>query len=104
MRRLVSRLSLVNHSDSESSHWCTHYSAEMDGCQREGCWEVVRYMVSPFDLSRTLMVGADLLVTYVLPGPPLLNNSCKWFLWSLARVERFSQCATPNTLARNSNP
>ena len=61
-------------------------------------------MGSPFDLSRTLVVGADLLVPCVLPGPPLLNNSCKWFLWSLARVERFSQCATPNTLARNLNP
>ena len=32
------------------------------GCQREGFWEVVRHVMSPFDLSRTLPVGGGLLV------------------------------------------
>ena len=43
MMGLVSGLSLANHSDSES------FSQE--GCQREGFWEVVGQVVSPFDLS-----------------------------------------------------
>ena len=67
---------------------------------REECWEVVRHMVSLF---WTLMVAAYSLVPYSLPGPSL-NNSCKWLLWCLARVDSFSQHATPNTLARNLNP
>ena len=101
--RLVSRLSLANYSDSRS-FLVVHALLSQDGGQREGCWEVVRHMVSPFDLSWTLIVGADSLVPYSLPGPASLNNSCKWLLWSLARVDSFGQCATPNTLARNLNP
>ena len=31
-------------------------------------------MVSPFDLSRTLSVGAGLLVLCSLPGPPVVNQ------------------------------
>ena len=48
--RLVSGLSLANHSDSES-FLVVHALFSQDGCQREGLWEVVRHMVSPFDLS-----------------------------------------------------
>ena len=48
--RLVSRLSLANHSDSES-FLVVHALFSQDGCQREGFWEVIRHMVSPFDLS-----------------------------------------------------
>ena len=45
------------------------------GCQREGFWEVlVRHVVSPFDLSRTLLVGGGLLVPCSLPGPPVLKQ------------------------------
>ena len=31
-----------------------------NGCQREGFWEVVGHMASPFDLSRTLPVEGGL--------------------------------------------
>ena len=72
---LVSGLSLANHSDSES-FLVVHALFSQDGCQTEGLWEVVRYAVSPFDLSRTFLVGGDLLVPCSLPGPPVLNNSC----------------------------
>ena len=47
---LVSGLSLANHSDSES-FLTVHALSSQDGCQREGFWEVVRHVVSPFDLS-----------------------------------------------------
>ena len=45
---LVSRLSLANHSESES-FLVVHALFSQDGCQREGFWEVVGH-VSPFDL------------------------------------------------------
>ena len=47
---LVSRLSLAYHSDSESS-LLVHALFSQDICQREGFWEVVGHVVSPFDLS-----------------------------------------------------
>ena len=47
---LVFRLSLANHSDSES-FLVVHALFSQDGCQREGFWEVVGHVVSPFDLS-----------------------------------------------------
>ena len=46
---LVSGLSLVNHSESES-FLVVHALFSQDGCQREGFWEVVGHMASPFDL------------------------------------------------------
>ena len=52
---LVSGLSLAYQSDSLSQ----------DGYWREGFWEVVGHVVSPFDLACTLPVGGGLLV----PGP-----------------------------------
>ena len=58
---LVSRLSLANHPDSES-FLVVHTLFSQDGCQREGFWEVVGHVVSPFDLSQTLPVGGSLLV------------------------------------------
>ena len=86
---LVSGLSLANHSDSES-FLVVHALFSQDGCQREGFWEVVGHVVSPFDLSQTLPVGGGLLVPCSLPGPPVVNSSCKWLLWGLARVGRFN--------------
>ena len=77
---LVSGLSLANHSDS-GSFLVAHASLSQDGCQWKGFWEVVGYMVSPFDL--TLPIGGDLLVSCSLLGPPGKNNSHKWFLWCL---------------------
>ena len=47
---LVSRLSVANHSDSES-FLVGHASLSQDGCQREGFWEVNGHVVSPFHLS-----------------------------------------------------
>ena len=47
---LVSGLSLADHSDSES-FLVVQALFSQDGCQGEGFWEVVGYVVSPFDLS-----------------------------------------------------
>ena len=47
---LVSRLSLSNQCDSES-FLVVQALCSQDRCQREGFWEVVGYVVSPFDLS-----------------------------------------------------
>ena len=69
---LVSGLSLANHSDSE--FFLVVYSLfSQDGCER-GFWEVVRHVVSPFDLSPTLAVGGGLLVLCSLAGPPVLKQ------------------------------
>ena len=73
MMGLVSRLSLVNHSDSES-FLVVHALFSQDGCQRGGFWDVVRHVLSPFDLSRTLPVGGGLLVLCFLPGPPVMKQ------------------------------
>ena len=70
---LVSGLSLVNHSDSES-FLVVHTLFSQDGCQREGFWEVVGHVVSPLNLSRALPVGGGLLVPCSLPGPPVLKQ------------------------------
>ena len=59
---LVSRLSLANHSDSES-FLVVRALLSQDGCQREGFWEVI--VASPFDLSRTFPVGGASLVSHV---------------------------------------
>ena len=73
VRGLVSRLSLANHSDSES-FLVVHALFSQDGCQREGFWEVVGQVVSPFDLSQTLLVDGGLLVPRSLPGPPVIKQ------------------------------
>ena len=84
---LVSGLSLANHSDSRVLPGAALFS--QDGCQREGFGEVVRHVVSPFDLSRTLPVGGGLLVPCSLPEPPVVKQlmqmvamvpgQCGWF-------------------------
>ena len=61
---LVSGLSLANHSDSESFLVFSH-----DGGHQGGFWEVLRHVVSPFDLPRTLPVYGGLLVPGFLLGP-----------------------------------
>ena len=70
---LFSGLSLANHFDSES-FLVVHALFGQDGCQREGFWEVVRHVVSPFDLSLTLLVGGGLLVLCSLAGPPVIKQ------------------------------
>ena len=69
---LVSGWSLANHSDSES-FLVVHTLFTQDGCRREGFWEVVGQVVSPFDLSQTLPVGGGSLVPCSLPGPPVVK-------------------------------
>ena len=73
---LVYQLSLASHSDSES-FLVVQALFSQDGCQREGFWEVVGQVVSPFDLSRTLLVGGGLLVPCSLPGPPVVKQLMK---------------------------
>ena len=68
---LVSGLSFGDPSDSES-FLVVQALFSQDGCQREGFWEVVRQVVSPFDLSLTLLVGGGLLGPCSLPGPPVV--------------------------------
>ena len=70
---LVSGLSLANRSDSESFLVVPALFSQ-DGLQREGFWKAVGHVVSPFDLSRTLLVGGGLLVPSSLPGPPVLKQ------------------------------
>ena len=67
---LVSRLSLANHSDSES-FLVVHAFFSQGGCQREGFWEVVRHAVSTFDLPRTRPAAGGLLAPCSFPGPPV---------------------------------
>ena len=70
---LVSGLSLADHSDSES-FVVVHPLFSQDGCQREGFWEVVGHVVSPFDLAQTLPVGGGLLVPCSLAGPSVVKQ------------------------------
>ena len=73
VKGLVSRLSLANHSDSESL-LAVHALFSQDGCKREGFWEAVGHVVSPLDLSLTLPVGGGLLVPCSLPGPSAVKH------------------------------
>ena len=70
---LVSTLSLDNHSDSES-FLVAHALFSQDGCQQGGYWDVLGHVVSPFDLSQTLLVGGGLLVPCSLAGPPVVKQ------------------------------
>ena len=73
---LVSGLSLVNHSDS-GSFLMVYMLHIQDGFQQGGFWEVGRHVVSPFDLSRILLVGGDLLIPCSLLGPPVIKQPMK---------------------------
>ena len=94
---LVSGLSLANHSDSES-FLVVHALFSQDGCQREGFWEVVGHVVSPFYLSWTLPVGGGLLVPCSLPGPPVLKQLMQMVTMVPDQVGGFSQGASPNKM------
>ena len=93
MLKLVSRLSLDNHSDSES-FLVVHTLFSQDGCER-GFWEVVRHMVSPFDLSPTLPVGGGLLVLCSLAGPPVVKHLMQMVTMVLGRGRRFQSVCFP---------
>ena len=95
------RVVLSQSSDSKS-FLVVHVLFSRDGCQREGFWEVVGQVVSPFDLSRTLLVGGGLLVPCSLPGPPVVKQLMQMVTvvtrpGSLARVGIFNRCASPNS-------
>ena len=70
---LIFGLYLANHSDSRS-FLVAHSLLSQDGCQQEGFWEVVGHMVSPLDLSQTLLVGGGLLAPCSLLGPPVIKE------------------------------
>ena len=92
---LVSWLSLANHSDSES-FLVVNALFSQDGCQR-GFWEVVGQVVSPFDLSRTLLVGGGLLVPCSLPGPPVVKQLMQMVAVVPGQGGRFHSVCFPNT-------
>ena len=71
---LVSRLSLANHSDSGCFQGA-HAIAQPRWMPARGPRDVgtTYSLVSPFDLSQILPVGAGLLVPCSLPGPPVLK-------------------------------
>ena len=69
---LVFRFFLASHSDSES-FLVAHALLSQDGCQREGLWEVVGHVVSPFDLSQVLSADDGLLGPCSLLRPPVIK-------------------------------
>ena len=91
---LVSGLSLANHSDSVA-FLVVQALFSQDGCRREGFWEVVGHVVSPFDLSRTLLVGGGLLVPCSLPGPPVIKQLMHIVTLVLGQGERFQSVCFP---------
>ena len=91
---LVSGLSLATHSDSES-FLVVHALFSQDGCQKEGFWEVVGQVVSPFDLSQTLLVDGGLLVPCSLPGPSVVKYITQMVTMVPGQGGRF-QCPSPN--------
>ena len=84
---LVSGLSLVNPSNSESFLVVRAWFSQ-DGCQ-QGLWNVVGHVVSPFDLSRTLPVGGSLLVPCSLPGPPVIKQLMQMVIMVSGQGGRF---------------
>ena len=91
---LVSGLSLANHSDSES-FLVVYALFSQDGCQRKGFWEVVRHVVSPFDLSRILLVGDSLLVLWSLPGPLVIKQLMQMVTMVPGQGGRFQSVCFP---------
>ena len=90
---LVSGLSIANHFDSES-FLAVHALFSQDGCQREGFWEVVGNVVSPFDLSQTFPFG-DGLVPRSFPGPPVTKQLIQMVTMVPDRGGRFQSVCFP---------
>ena len=88
------QVSLANHSDSES-FLVVQALFSQDGSQREGFWEVVGQVVSPFDLSRTLPVGGGLLVPCSLPGPPVVKQLMQMVTMVPGQGGRFQSVCLP---------
>ena len=88
----VSRLSLTIHSDSK------FFLVVRPLLSQEGFWEVVGHMVSPFDLSRVLLVGGSLLVLCSLPGPLDIKQLMQMVTTVPGQVGGFSQLASPKRI------
>ena len=93
---LVSGLSLANYSDSKS-FLVVHTLFIQGGCQKKGFWDVIRHMVSPLDLSLTLLVGGGLLVPCSLPGHLVLKQLMQIVAMVPGQGGWF-QCASPNNV------
>ena len=91
---LVSGLSLADHSDSES-FLVVQALFSQDWCQWEGFWEVVRHVVSPFDLSWMLPFGGGLLVSCSLPGLPVLKQLMQIVTMVSSQGRRFQSVCFP---------
>ena len=91
---LVSLFSLASDSDSES-FLVVHALFSQDGCQREGFWDVVGHVVSPFDVSQTLPVDGDLLVLCSLPGPPVVKQLMQMVTMVPGQGEQFQSVRFP---------
>ena len=91
---LVSGLSLANHSNSES-FLVVHASLSQDGCYREGFWEVDGHVVSSLDLSRTLLIGGGLLVSYSLSGSPVIKQLMQMVTMVPGQGGRFQSVCFP---------
>ena len=91
---LVSGLSLANHSDSESL-LVVHALFRQHECRREGFREVVGHVVTPFDLSRILLVGGGLLVLCSLPGPPVVKQLMQMVPMAPGQGGRFPSVCIP---------
>ena len=63
--------------------------------QREGFWEVVGRVVSPFDLSCTLPVAGDFLVQCSLPGPPVIKQLIQMVTMAPDQGGRFQSVCFP---------
>ena len=91
---LISGLSLANHSDSES-FLVVHALFSQDGYQRGGFWEEIGHVLSPFDLSQTLLVGGGLLVLCYLPGPPVVKQLMQMVTMAPGQGGRFQSVCFP---------
>ena len=73
-----------------------HALFNQNGCQREGFWELVGHVVSPFDFSQILPVGGGLLVPYSLSGSPVIKQLMQMVTMVPGQGGPF-QCASPNS-------
>ena len=92
--RLASGLSLANHSDSESFLMVQALFSQ-DWCQQGGFWEVVRHVMSTFNLFWTLPVGGGLLVPCSLSGPPVVKQLTQMVTVVAGQGGRFQSVCLP---------
>ena len=93
---LVSGWSLTNHSNSQS-FLVAHASLSQDGWipQQEEFCEVDGHVVSPLDLSQTLLTGGGLLVLYSLSGSPVIKQLMQMVIMVPGQSGRFQSVCFP---------